>query len=67
MKFTLASCKACNDKKIKDKVLLNVIVSEIDRFWKFISKSVYLNSKTIELDRRLLKNYIKIMDISMLK
>ncbi|MDB3885510.1 outer membrane protein assembly factor BamA [Candidatus Pelagibacter sp.] len=47
------------DKKIKDKVLLNVIVSEIDRFWKFISRSVYLNSKTIELDRRLLKNYYK--------
>ncbi len=47
------------DKKIKDKVLLNIIVSEIDRFWKFISRSVYLNSKTIELDRRLLKNYYK--------
>ena len=47
------------DKKIKDKKLLEVIASEEDRFWKFISKKVYLNELTINLDKRLLENYYK--------
>ncbi len=47
------------NKMVKDKILYNVIVSEVDRFWKFLSKNVYLNSQTIDLDRRLLKSYYK--------
>ena len=49
------------DKKIKDKKLLEAIASEEHKFWKFISNKVYLNKNTIELDKRLLKNYYKNM------
>ena len=47
------------DKKIKDKKLLEAIASEEHKFWKFISNKVYLNKNTVELDKRLLKNYYK--------
>ena len=49
------------DKKIKDKKLLEIIVSEENKFWKFISNKVYLNSETINLDIRLLENFYKNM------
>ena len=45
------------DKKIKTKRLRDVIATEEARFWKFISRNVYLNEDRIELDKRLLKNY----------
>ena len=47
------------DKKIKDKKLLEVIASEEHKFWKFISRNVYLNQPRIELDKRLLENFYK--------
>ena len=47
------------DKKIKEKRLRDIIVSEEKKFWKFISKNTYLNFKNIELDKRLLLNYYK--------
>ena len=47
------------DKKIKDKRLLDVIASEEHKFWKFISRKVYLNQSLIDLDKRLLENYYK--------
>ena len=47
------------DKKIKDKKLLDVIVSEEHKFWKFISNTVYLNEALINLDKRLLDSYYK--------
>ena len=47
------------DKKIKDKKLLEVIASEEHKFWKFISRKVYLNKSLIDLDKRLLENYYK--------
>tara|TARA_B100001057_G_scaffold413009_1_gene429428 strand:+ start:3157 stop:5406 length:2250 start_codon:yes stop_codon:yes gene_type:complete len=47
------------DKKIKDKRLLEVIASEEHKFWKFISRKVYLNQSLINLDKRLLENYYK--------
>ena len=45
------------DKKIKTKRLRDVIATEEAKFWKFISRNIYLNSDRIELDKRLLKNY----------
>ena len=45
------------EKKIKTKRLRDVIASEEAKFWKFISRNVYLNEERIELDKRLLKNY----------
>ena len=47
------------DKKIRDKKLRDIIVSQEAKFWKFISRNVYLNQERIELDKRLLKNYYR--------
>ena len=47
------------NKKVKDKRLRDIIVSEEKKFWKFLSKNTFLNSNTIELDKRLLINYYK--------
>ena len=45
------------DKKVKDKKLIELIASEEHKFWKVISKKVYLNQSLVNLDKRLLKNY----------
>ena len=47
------------DKKFKDKKLLELIVSEEFKFWKFITNKVYLNKSLIDLDKRLLNNFYK--------
>ena len=47
------------DKKIKDTRLLEVIVSEENKFWKILSKNTFLRPSNIELDKRLLSNYYK--------
>ena len=47
------------DKIFKEKRLKEVIVSEEHKFWKFISKNVYINQELINLDKRLLSNYFK--------
>ena len=45
------------DKKFKDKKLKNIIVSEENRFWKFITNKKFVNESLISLDKRLLKNF----------
>jgi len=45
------------DKKIKDRSLRSVIISEEAKFWKFISNNKFVNEDIIERDKRLLKNY----------
>ena len=47
------------DKKIRDKKLRDIITSQESKFWKFISRNVYLNSARIDLDKRLLKSYYR--------
>ena len=47
------------DKKIKEKKLKNIIVSEESKFWKFLSNKKYLDESRINLDERLLLNYYK--------
>jgi len=47
------------DKKIREKKLRDIITSQEKQFWKFISRSVFLNKERIELDKRLLKNYYR--------
>ena len=47
------------DKKFKKRKLLNVITSEENKFWKFISNKRLLNKQRIELDKRLLVNFYK--------
>ena len=45
------------DKKIKNRKLRSIIVSEENKFWKFLSNKKYLDENRIQLDIRLLKNY----------
>ena len=47
------------DKKFKKRKLLNVITSEEDKFWKFLTSKRLLNSQRIQLDKRLLENFYK--------
>ena len=47
------------DKKIKEKRLRDVIVSEENKFWKIISKNTKFSENQMSLDARLLKNYYK--------
>ena len=47
------------DKVFKEKRLKEVIASEEHKFWKFISRNVYVNQELINLDTRLLTNYFK--------
>ena len=56
-KATNSKIKFIGYKKIKDRKLYNIITSEEDKFWKFISNKKYLNLERINLDKRLLKNY----------
>ncbi len=58
-KARISKIQFIGDKKIKDKKLIEVIASEEHKFWKFISKKVYLNQALIDLDKRLLENYYK--------
>lgn len=58
-KTSITQINFIGDKKIKDKRLRDIIVSEEDKFWKFLSSNTSLNYKNIELDKRLLTNYYK--------
>ena len=58
-KAYIKKIKFIGDKKIKDRKLKNVIVSEEAKFWKFISKRKLLDLKRIKLDESLLTNYYK--------
>ena len=58
-KAKIKTIQFIGDKKIKDRKLKNVIVSEESKFWKFISNKIYLDKQRIELDKRLLDNYYK--------
>jgi len=56
-KAEISKIEFIGDKKIKDRKLRNVIVSEEGKFWKFISKNKFLNTALIKRDKRLLKNF----------
>ena len=58
-KTDIAEINFIGDKKIKDKRLRDVIVSEEKKFWKVLSKNTFLSNSNIELDKRLLINYYK--------
>ncbi len=55
-KVKVAKIEFIGDKKIKDRTLRNVIITEETKFWKFLSKKKYLNQSLIERDKRLLRN-----------
>ena len=58
-KTNIVKINFIGDKKIKDKRLRDIIVSEENKFWKVLSKNTFLNYSNIELDKRLLINYYK--------
>ena len=47
------------DKKVKEKRLRDIIASQEDKFWKFISKNTKFSENLVNLDKRLLTNYYK--------
>jgi outer membrane protein insertion porin family len=58
-KAKISKISFIGDKKYKDSILRNVILSEEYRFWKFISGKKYLNENLINYDKRLLNNFFK--------
>ena len=58
-KTTIAKISFTGDKKLKEKRLRDIIASEEDKFWKFISKNTRFSKNLIEFDKRLLTNYYK--------
>ena len=55
----ISSISFVGDKKVRDYRLRNIIASERDRFWKFISQNTKFSQNLVNLDIRLLKNYYK--------
>ena len=47
------------DKKIKEKRLRDIIASEENKFWKFITRNTRFSENLINLDKRLLINYYR--------
>ena len=58
-KTYITSIEFTGDKKINEKRLRDIIVSEEHKFWKFLSKNTFLKFSNVELDKRLLLNYYK--------
>ncbi len=56
---TISKISFIGDKKIREKRLRDVIASQEDKFWKFISKNTRYSQNLINLDVRLLTNYYK--------
>lgn len=55
----ISSINFIGDKKIKDKKLREIIVSEKHNFWKVLSKNTKFSENLINLDKRLLSNFYK--------
>ena len=58
-KALIKNIKFIGDKKFKNRKLRQIIVSEENKFWKFLSSKKYLNVKQIKFDERLLLNFYK--------
>ena len=55
----ISTIKFVGNKKVRDKRLRDVIASEEDKFWKFISRNTKFSENLINLDVRLLTNYYR--------
>ena len=58
-RLKISKIKFIGDKKVREKRLRDIIVSEENKFWKILTRNTILSSNNIELDKRLLKNYYK--------
>ena len=55
----ISKIRFIGDKKVKEKRLRDVIASEEDKFWKFITRNTKFSQQRINLNLRLLKNYYR--------
>ena len=58
-KTKISSINFIGNDNVRGKRLKNIIASEENKFWKFISKNTVLSKNLINLDLRLLTNYYK--------
>jgi len=56
-KAVISKIEFVGDKKIKDRILRNIIISEEAKFWKVVTTNKFLNKSKIERDKRLLINF----------
>lgn len=56
-KALVSKIEFTGNKIYKKNTLSRVIVTEENKFWKFLSKKKYLNENQLNLDQRLLKNF----------
>jgi len=56
-KALIKKIKFVGNKVFKDRKLRNIITTEENKFWKFISSNRYLDQSRIALDERLIKNF----------
>ena len=58
-KTKISKINFIGNNNVKSKRLKDIIASEENKFWKFISKNTVLSESLIELDERLIFNYYK--------
>ncbi len=58
-KAKIAKIYFLGEKKVREKKLRDIITTQENKFWKVISRNVYLSEQRISLDKRLLKNYYR--------
>ena len=56
-KAKISKIEFVGDKRVKDRILRSIIISEEAKFWKIVTTNKFLNKSKIERDKRLLKNY----------
>ncbi len=58
-KTKISTINFIGDKKIRDRRLRDVVASEEDKFWKFLTTNTNFSKQLVNLDIRLLENYYK--------
>ena len=58
-KTKISKINFLGNNNVRSSRLIDVIASEEDKFWKFITRNTNLTERLVELDKRLLSNYYK--------
>ena len=58
-KTKISKISFLGNSNVKSKRLKDIIASEENKFWKFISRNTVLSQNLVDLDKRLLSNYYK--------
>ena len=59
MRAKIRKISFIGNNTFKDKNLRSIILSDEHKFWKFLSKKVYIDKNRIDVDKRLLLNFYK--------